>query len=387
MHGSLNACTSTEIKQNVSEQTHPTEVLPASNFEVSTVQSDEEKIEIKMPVGLFVTNSAMDVGFATSTYASSQIDGVYLRLSWKAIEPRDNQHDWALLDREIQQAVDNNKKIVIGIASGKFTPDWVFNSGVKKLQFTEINHRGKGKKAVTVAVAPPWDVKYQTFILDLMTSLRDHLKNKKGFYDAVAMIKFTGMNISTNELRLPSQDKVTNGKEVTTDAIAIWQSADYTPGKVLTAFDKLMKGTCYIFKDKPISVPIIPDPQSFPAIDENGNECDESQQNVTQQVINHIAKKYKHQAFVQWNALRTGGRITKFISDAHESGIAIGFQLAENEFRINDNGNNEKMRNLTQTALDQNAYYLETWETTLTSCSDANTAARLSLKNAAVKKN
>ncbi|MBK8847648.1 MAG: hypothetical protein IPO27_14340 [Bacteroidetes bacterium] len=220
----------------------------------------------------------------------------------------------------------------------------------------------------------------------MMTSLRDHLKNKKGFYDAVAMIKFTGMNISTNEFRLPSQDKVTNGKEVTTDAIAIWQSAGYTPGKVVASFDKLMKGTCYIFRDKPISVPIIPDPQSFPAIDENGNECDESQQNVTQKVIDEIARKYKQQVFVQWNALRTGGRITKFISDANESGIAIGFQLAENEFRINDKGNNDKMRQLTQTALDHYAYYLETWETTLTSCSEANTAARALLKNASIKK-
>ncbi|MBK8847647.1 MAG: hypothetical protein IPO27_14335 [Bacteroidetes bacterium] len=111
LQGGITSCTSASLNHDINVQTTPTEVLSQADTTVTVEQIDDEKPEIKMPVGLFVTNSAMDVGFAASTYKSDQIDGVYLRLSWKSVEPQDNQHNWALLDREIQQAVDNNKKL------------------------------------------------------------------------------------------------------------------------------------------------------------------------------------------------------------------------------------------------------------------------------------
>ncbi len=391
---SIVACSS---KKNVSESNEKNKNV--NGIEKSTVNNSDENITpknndtplsptkptngIQMPTGIYITSSAIDAGFSPSIVSNEDIEGIYLRLSWNSIEPEDDKYNWSFIDQQIAQAIQYNKKVVIGIVSGRYTPEWVFGAGVPKLQFSEINHRGKGKKAFSVAVAPPWDSKYQSFILDMQTSLRDHLKAKPGFYDALIMVKFTGMNINTNEMRLPSQDKVTNGKDVTSDAIVIWQSAGYKPSKIISAFSKLMDGTIGIFPDKAISVPYIPDPQSFPAINEQGAECKPYEQTVTEQIINLIGKKYNKQVLVQWNALRSGGKMSKYINMATSQGIAVGFQLAENEFRINASGSDASFDELVKTSIDNKAYYLESWEPALTQCKTATKNAKSKFRKAA----
>lgn len=145
-----------------------------------------------------------------------------------------------------------------------------------------------------------------------------------------------------------------------------------------------MDGTIGIFPDKAISVPYISDPQSFPAINEQGAECKPYEQTVTEQIINLIGKKYNKQVLVQWNALRSGGKMSKYINMATSQGIAVGFQLAENEFRINASGSDASFDELAKTSIDNKAYYLKSWEPALTQCKTATKNAKSNCRAAGI---
>jgi hypothetical protein len=68
---------------------------------------------------------------------------------------------------------------------------------------------------------------------------------------------------------------------------------------------------------------------------------------------------------------------------ATSQGIAVGFQLAENEFRINASGSDASFDELVKTSIDNKAYYLESWEPALTQCKTATKNAKSKFRKAA----
>lgn len=373
-------------KKNVG---HATETKPkpsgaqvSNDNDPSHISGGTNTARVTMPVGIYMVNHPLEGPVPPEVWSNDNVDGILLRVKWSTIEPSDNAYNWELIDNQFSQALKYNKKVVVAIQAGRYTPEWVYKAGVAKLQFTEINHMGKAKKSYDVSVAPPWDTRYQSFVLDMLTSFRDHIKSKPGFYDALIMIKFTGINNNTDEVRLPSQVGITNGVDVSTDAVAIWKNVGYKPSKVIQAFTKLMDGEIAIFPDKAISVPYIPDPQSFPAIDETGNACEGSEQKVTAQLIDLISRKYADHVLWQWNAFRTPGKMHKFIPYAVEHGVSVGLQLAELQFRQELTGDDKKMDELLRISIENKVYYIEAWQPSLVQCSSALKTANSRLRAA-----
>lgn len=203
------------------------------------------------------------------------VDGVVLVLGWSSIEPTMGQYRWATLDQWMSKAISLDKKIDLAVDAGLHTPSWVFRptpngAGAKPLNFTISPHEGKADKCTSETIAPPWDTAYLNQWDSMLSALAAHLKSV-GTYDAVTLLRLTGINRTTDELRLPAETQQSTGLACVSDAVTIWQHAGYRPSLLLQAWDKITGSFQKSFPDKSFSVAIIPENLSpFPPIDKDG---------------------------------------------------------------------------------------------------------------------
>jgi uncharacterized protein (TIGR03437 family) len=102
----------------------------------------------------------------------------------------------------------------------------------------------------------------------MLAALSAHL-HSAGEYSAITMVRITGINRTTEELRLPAQTAASTGQSCVTNAIATWQQAGYRPSLLLQAWNSILAAFLKGFPDKIFAVSIIPN-NAFPAIDDNG---------------------------------------------------------------------------------------------------------------------
>ncbi|MEP7168220.1 MAG: hypothetical protein ABI855_02510 [Bacteroidota bacterium] len=259
---------------------------------------------------------------------SSSVDGVFLRLRWDDLHKAADKFDWTFLDSELKRISDAGKKITIGVAAGSHTPEWVYGAGVPSLSFDEFRKQGKGKK-FSVKVPVPYNQKFLEIWTGFIKSFADHLKSKADVYQNITLIKLTGINETTIEIRLPSQKDISNEKGSSSDAPSIWRNAGYRPKKILDAWDKITDAYLLNFPDKFVSIAIIPK-KAFPALDDNGNEVPKNlARDFTEDLIDKAHDKFKDKLVVQWNSLQTTAGIPKLMSWCIKFHIPFGYQLEE----------------------------------------------------------
>ena len=237
----------------------------------------------------------------SSVFSSPDITGVSLSLDWGTIEPGPGSYDWTSIDNEVTQAVASGKKISIALIPNRFSaPTWLFQQGVSELSFNVLNHGGLN----SIDIAPPWDPAYQRAYAQMMMALSNHLHSIPGAYQAVSIVKITGMGEVSAETRLPSATDTTGG---VTNAIPIWQQAGYTPSKALDAWKGFAASVNAAFPDKVLAMESIA-VGAFPAINEQGqlvSTRDPSYVDVTQEIIAAGASLFGSRFAVQWDALNT----------------------------------------------------------------------------------
>ena len=263
---------------------------------------------------------------------SKDVDGVHLRLRWLTLEPEQGKYDWTFLDSELKRIVAAGKKISIGIAAGKHTPEWVYEAGVPGLEFEEFRKQGKAQK-FSAKIPVVWNQKFLELWTGFIKDFADHLKSMPEVYQNVTLIKLTGINETTLELRLPAQKEIENERGKSTDAPALWKSVGYRPKLILDAWDQILNAFQKNFGDKNVSIEIIPD-KAFPLINDDGNETsDRSEvQNLLEQLIEKAYKKFKDKLVLQWDSLQEHARIPKFMEWCAKFNVPFGYQIAESEF-------------------------------------------------------
>ena len=106
----------------------------------------------------------------------------------------------------------------------------------------------------------------------------------------VAVIKLTGMNTQSEELRLPAQTPQQTGKPCVTDSVAIWKQAGYRPSHAQQAFAELAHAFARIFPDNSIALPLIVG-GGFPPINENGQVATGKQvQELNADLLNRLVR-------------------------------------------------------------------------------------------------
>jgi hypothetical protein len=257
------------------------------------------------------------------------VDGVFLRLKWAPFQPEKDKYDWSFLDAQLERCLKAGKKASFGIAAGNMSPDWIYAEGVQGLVFSEIYHEGKADKASELTIPVVWDEKFLAIWTRFVTELATHLKSKPELYDIITVVKITGINRETIEIRLPAQKGVTNGQDTSSDAYEIWGKVDYRPKKIMDAWHAICDCFKKNFPDKPLSLAFIP-LHGFPYIDDDGKVIKKSRENdFTPLLIRDGFERLGRQFVIQWNALDVSSRTQKDIVEAAKKGFITGYQLEQ----------------------------------------------------------
>jgi hypothetical protein len=329
---------------------------------IYSCQKDESayKLALTYPSGIYaVTN--VDKAQGTDVLSNTDVSGIFIRVKWSTLEAKEDQYDWSFIDSEIDQAVAYGKKVSLAILAGDYTPHWIKKGGFTFLHFNIIPHDGDGKPH-WVDIPIPWESVFINAYNDLMNDLRDHLKKKSSRYKAISLIKIGGINQESAETRLPYQDSTyISGNDTASNADIIWSENGYTPSKVIAAWQDIA-GNCYKkFPDKPIDMAIIPDPNGFPSIDDNGNIIADSKCNTTEELVKTAAAYFSDRIIIQYNAINESTPNLPILDYAKQLGTNVAFQEQENV----DNKTDASVALTIQNAVSNGALFIELFDETI----------------------
>jgi uncharacterized protein (TIGR03437 family) len=291
------------------------------------------------PRGIYVySNDVSKISNPTATAVTAALnvtgaDGLALAIAWSAIEPAMGQYQWSLLDQWMDRAIGLGKKVDLVLLAGDSIPAWLFQAapngaGVKGLSFTFSPHSGKTGQCQSETIASPWDATYLARWDSLLAAVAAHLKSS-GTYSAVALLRLTGINRSTDELRLPAETSQSTGLACVSDAVTTWQQAGYRPSLLLQAWDKITASFQKSFPDKSFSVAIIP-VNAFPPIAEDGSVIEGTVPDQNQPLLALAAQRFPSRLVVQFDFLMPGQPASPVVIQAAQVlGTLAAFQTNE----------------------------------------------------------
>ena len=269
----------------------------------------------------------------TSALAINGTDGLALDIGWDAIEPTMGHYDFSLLDQWMQTAITAHKKIDLVIPAGDATPSWVFQpapvgAGVTPLDFTISPHSGQTGICDSETMAAPWDAAFLAQFDLMLAAVAAHLK-ANNTYASVTLVRITGINRTTEEMRLPVETPQSTGLQCVTNAITTWQQAGYKPSLLLSAWDKITTSFNKSFPDKPFSVSIIPT-NPFPAIAEDGSVIHGNVPDANQPLMALASQKFPGRFIVQFDFLMPGEAASPAVIGYSQTlGTKVAFQTNE----------------------------------------------------------
>ena len=284
--------------------------------------------------GIFIyTNDVSRITNATATQLTQSfsvrgVDGAAIVIGWDAIEPAPRQYNWTLLDHWIAEVVSLGKKIDLVIPSGSATPSWLFQpppvgAGAQELKFTISPHNGQTSVCDTDNIAAPWDAAYLAEWDAMLGAVSAHLKSA-GTYDKITVVRLTGINRTTEEIRLPAETAQSTGQACVSDAVTTWKQAGYRASLVVQAWNAILASYQRSFADKTFSVSLIPSASAFPAINNTGYP------DLTQTLMAAAAQKFPGHLVIQFDFLMPGDAASaEVVADAQNLGTMAAFQTNE----------------------------------------------------------
>ena len=267
----------------------------------------------------------------TNALAVPGVDGLVLVIAWSALEPTNHVYHWMDLDLWLNRAVALGKKVDLAILAGSSTPDWMFQpvtdggAGATPLTFTISPHSGATGNCIEETIAAPWDTNFLTSWKNMLNVLSNHLKTA-GTYSHLTLLRLTGINRTTDELRLPAETAQSTGLDCVSNAPAIWRAAGYTPSNLLSGWSNILSSFTTYFPDKSFSVAIIPN-NAFPAIDDNGLLITNKIPDANQPLLSLAAQKLAGRLVVQFNFLMTTNPANPAVVAAAENyGALVAYQ-------------------------------------------------------------
>src|SRR5580658_3071692 len=114
------------------------------------------------PAGIYALlpsyNSERPVDLARAVWANPAVNGVTVRTVWRNVEPTPGRIDWSYFDAAAAEAAKNGKQAGLSLAAGIFTPDWVYQGGARRFDFTLM---GPWIPTRAMTMPEPWDAAFQ----------------------------------------------------------------------------------------------------------------------------------------------------------------------------------------------------------------------------------
>jgi hypothetical protein len=293
--------------------------------------------------GIYLDSNALPISSNSAAALAASfgvpgVDGLVLVMSWKNLETNLNQYDWSDLDNWMTNATAANLKVDLSLRAGDLTPKWLFHSpasggaGATPLTFSFSPNDGQSNICQTAIIAAPWDTNFLVVWDGMLTAVSNHLKSN-GTYDAVKLLRLTGINRNSDELHLPAQTTNSTGAACVSNAPAIWQAAGYTPSNLLSGWSNILFSFKTHFPDKSFSVAIIAltNVNPFPPIDDNGVITNIVPADQNRPLLALAGQLFRGRLVIQNNSLYPDKpAMSQTIQSAQSLGTLIAFQTNEN---------------------------------------------------------
>lgn len=262
-----------------------------------------------------------------AAHESRAASGIYVRLVWSQIAPRPGQYDFTLLDRELERAVAAGKRVSLSVIAGGYAPAWLRERGVRTLRF-DIGRGGANRACMAVEIGVPWEPGYQAAFLECFTALAQHIRARRGGWEALRIVKLTGINRLTEELRLPALTERQQDVCGAQDETGRWATAGFRPSLVVEAWTRIAEGIAERFPGKQLALDIL-ERNDFPPLDEAGARVAESP--IKGAILATGQRRLGSRFAVQWNGLTAAGPLSETVLAAGRRGVVTGWQ--SNAFR------------------------------------------------------
>ncbi len=309
------------------------------------------------PRGIYVIGQKFFLGNGqlAQAIAMPSVDGILLDLNWTDIANATaiKTYDWTLLDSMVQLAVTQNppKKFEIAIITGGTTPAWVVapppqGLGAASGNFEYVQADKPGATCISEQLALPWDGNYIAAYADLLQQLSAHLK-AQGWYSSMTMLRLTGINTLTDELRLPAEPPSAVAQfPCLSGNLQEWVHVGYTQGMLATGWRQLLTAAMRAFPDKLFNVALITD-NGFPAFTPNGtpilsppstpSAVQQASGVVLSNLVQIAGQQLAGQLVLQSNGLVNAAQLdTTTISLAQANGALLAWQT--NEWELQTSG-------------------------------------------------
>ncbi len=261
------------------------------------------------------------------------ISGVVLRFDWKVLNPSLNTYSWSKLDAEINRVSAANKDIVICIATGDTTPDYVYSAPYngEYITLVEAPHNKSSVNVASHKYPIPWNTGVKNATKDFIDALASHLKSNPTLYSRIVEIRaITPLNQSTNETRVPDQDIGPSGTDPYARGAAAWLAKGYTTQKVLDTFKEMYAYNQSKFPTKVIGVAYIGTNEGFPRINDSGTIVSSLSEtpNIAERMARYTTQTYGNKSNAATHHLHMTGGTPPWLYEAYEDGAIIGYQLS-----------------------------------------------------------
>jgi hypothetical protein len=241
--------------------------------------------------------------------ADPSVAGVSVRFHWKAIEPRQGEYHWELIDRSLALAQKYKKQVMIRVVAGVFSPEWVYQAGAvtAKPNFDEQRLKRLAKwgqvtpqrlkMIAQVRQAPVvWDPIYLQHWLDFVRAFGKRYDGNP----AIFSIQMTGGGLAA-EMGLRPEFQ--------------WERFGYSDGRIIDTWKTIIDAYQASFPRTPTNLDIL--------------EPIRGQSHATQQVVDYCLTKYPGKVYLQHNGLNARGGEANFraILRGAAARTCIGYQM------------------------------------------------------------
>ena len=209
---------------------------------------------MKATTGLIVMgnwDSVMD----EKVFQNTDVETVGFKLYWNRIQPSEDTFNFETLDKNLMNCAKYGKRYVFEIATGSFSPSFIYPN-VKKLTFVEFRNASNPEPPLKEFNVPLFtSSRFKDYLKSFLLTLKTHIKSLEydvsgDVFDLLWKVSVSGINETTSEYRINSQNNVTVGHETTTNATEIW-TANYVSAKdVLNNFKDFYDIANLVFPNK-----------------------------------------------------------------------------------------------------------------------------------------
>ena len=263
-----------------------------------------------VPVGVYLLDERPSDKLSQAI-EGGHYDGVTIQVRWTDLQPAPGGANFATLDEPLQQVLRLGRKFAVGIQAGQWTPTWVFGAPYH-VSYDQVTFSwGHGNKCTQAYIPRPWDPRLITAELQAWQQIAQHLAGIPGALDALTMVKVNGFNLANDQMRALSYAprSASRGGCKPTDGVQLYQQAGYRPGAVLENWKTLARGVAGMFPRAAIAIDVIPAPEAWPPIDDQGNIYDplsNRSEDLTDRIVFAALSMFPGKVYPQANTLDFG---------------------------------------------------------------------------------